>query len=452
MNNRQQKLALVGLGLSLFVAALDATIVSAAMPGIASSLGMTSRYTWPITAYLTTCAITTLLCGALAARFGIRRVVLCGIATFTIASACCALSGSIPQLTICRALQGAAGGVLESGAFIVMALLFEPRKRARHMGVFSSMYGIASIAGPLAGGILLESIGWQAIFMVNTPAGIAAFALTMRGLSRSSTQSAHTLDTPGILCAAAVITSLTLMFATSEDTAFASHAPAVTLTFTIVALVSGILLVRVERHRENAVVPMALFAHPQVKSAFAIGFCAQFSLLIGVVFIPRFCHEALGATSGDAALATIPITLALTLCSAASGRTIGKTGKMRIVSRMGFGAMGVGSLLMCFFGLHGMFSLAAASIVLGLGIGANMPVSNIAAQTGAEPRNVGKATSLAMTFRGLGATMGSAACGAAISASDTIAAAGFVAFALCIAIAIVGFAATWALPVLIERK
>ena len=182
-----------------------------------------------------------------------------------------------------------------------------------------------------------------------------------------------------------------------------------------------------------------------------MGFCSQFALLVGVMFVPRFVQEGLGLTSTASALATIPMTLALVVGSTLAGRVFGANGRMRAISRVGFLVLGIGAMLLCLVGpATGMVQLACSSAVLGFGIGANMPMTNIAAQTAVEPRDVGKATSLALFFRGLGGTVGSAACGAAAGAA--FAEAALPVFALCVGAAVAGLALSGTLPRFVERR
>lgn len=440
---------LAGLALSLFMAALDATVVSTAMPRIAGNLNSFDHYTWPFTTYLLTCTLATLLCGACAARFGHKRVFACGISVFAVASACCALSDSLDVLAAWRAVQGAGGGLVEAGVFIAMAELFEPRVRGKYMGILSSMYGLASIAGPLAGGLIADLADWHWIFLINLPLSAVALALTVRFLPGKQAHATRSFDVSGAVCATAAVVPLTLAFSLTGSAFSWWSAP----FFGLLALAAamGIALVVVERGREHAIVPVSFFRRAQMNGAIALGFCAQFALLVGVMFVPRFVQEGLGLPSTASALATIPMTLALVVGSTLSGRVFGANGRMRAISRIGFMVLGAGALLLCLVDRStGMVQLACSSAVLGFGIGANMPMTNIAAQTAVEARDMGKATSLSLFFRGLGGTVGSAACGAVAGASFADSA--LPAFALCVVAAAVGVAMSWTLPRHIERR
>ncbi len=314
-----------GLALSLFMAALDATIVSTAMPKIAAGLGSFDHYTWPFTSYLLTCTLATLLCGACATRFGHKRVFACGISVFAVASAGCALSNSLDALTAWRAVQGVGGGLVEAGVFTAMAELFEPRVRGKYMGILSSMYGLASITGPLAGGLIADTVGWHWIFLANLPLSIVALVLAVRFLPGKQAHAERSFDLPGAVCSATAIVPLTLAFSLTGSAFSWFSGPFFGLLATAVVMIA--VLVLVERRRDHAIVPVRLFRRAQVNGAVAMGFCSQFALLIGVMFVPRFVQEGLGLSSSASALATIPMTLALVVGSTLAGRVFGRNGE-----------------------------------------------------------------------------------------------------------------------------
>lgn len=440
---------IIGLMLSLFIAALDATIVSTAMPKIASALSGFDRYTWPFTSYLLTCTIATLLCGGIAARVGHKRMFVAGILTFALASLGCALSNSIETLTAMRAVQGIGGGFVESGVFITVAELFEPRERGKYMGGISSMYGLASVAGPLVGGFIADTVGWHWIFLINLPISVAALILVTKFLPGKSMHAESKFDARGAVLASATVVPLVLAFSLTGDLFAWWSTPF--FGFLAVAVAFGGALVAVECLQAKPIVPVRLFGRKQVSAAFVLSFGAQFLLLAAIMFIPRFVQEALGMSSTESAYATIPMTLALIVGSNSSGRLFGRTGRMRALAVAAFVVMGAGSLALAVVGTDtSLVQIAVSSAVLGFGIGMSMPLGNIAAQTGAEPHNIGKATSMALFFRGLGGTIGTAACGAAVGASSIGAAPA--AFGICIAMTAVCLCAMVWLPKMIERR
>lgn len=440
---------LVGLSLSLFIAALDATIVSTAMPKIATGFMNFEHYTWPFTSYLLTCTLATLLCGGLSATFGHKRVFSCGIGMFLVASICCALSPSLEFFTLFRGIQGIGGGLIEAGVFIAVAELFEPRVRGKYMGLITSMYGLSSVLGPLAGGVIADTIGWHWIFLMNIPICAIALVLVIRFLPGKHAHTTQALDLRGTVCAIGAVVPLTLAFSLT-GTAFSWWSLPFFALLAGAACMIALLLV-VERKRKHAIIPLSAFRSKQVNGAFVLGFCSQFILLGAVLFLPRFIQEGLGLSSTESALATIPLTLALVVGSAFSGTVFGKTGRIRTISCSGCLVLGAGAFLLCLISsTTSLLQIAISSAILGIGIGTSMPLSNIAAQTGVEGRDVGKVTSLALFSRGLGGTVGSAACGAV--AGSVFTASALPVFGLCIAAAVICFIASFTLPRLIEHR
>ena len=163
---------IVGLMLSLFIAALDTNDGEHRHAQDRRCAFRLRPLYVAIHLLLLTCTIATLLCGGIAARVGHKKMFMLGILVFAGASLGCALSNSIEALTAMRAVQGVGGGFVESGVFITVAELFEPRERGKYMGAISSMYGLASVAGPLVGGLIADTVGWQWIFLVNLPISI----------------------------------------------------------------------------------------------------------------------------------------------------------------------------------------------------------------------------------------------------------------------------------------
>lgn len=141
-----------GLMLALFIAALDSTVVATALPTISAALGGAAHYAWPMTAYLASSTVSTLLCGGLAFHFGLKRTYAFGLALFAAASALCAVAPTIEALAAFRLLQGIGGGLLEAGVFIAAAMMLPPRDRGPYLGAASAMYGVASVIGPVIGG------------------------------------------------------------------------------------------------------------------------------------------------------------------------------------------------------------------------------------------------------------------------------------------------------------
>lgn len=438
------KSTVAGLMLALFVAALDSTVVATAMPTVAAALGGEDHYAWPMTAYLVASTVSTLLCGGLAFSFGLRRVYVAGLALFAASSALCAAAPTIEVLAAFRLLQGIGGGVLEAGVFIAAAMMLAPRDRGPYLGAASAMYGIASVVGPVIGGAVAQGLSWHIIFIVNLPIAVVALVLSGRCLpGRAPGASRGGFDVSGGVVASLCVLSLVLAFSLAGS-AFSIGSPQFAVLVALF-LVFAAALARVERGKAAPTVPTVLFRRGQVVAGFASGFCVQFALMAGVTYLPRLLQEGLGMPAASSGAVLIPMTLALMVGSNSSGAVFRATGRLRaIAAASSLVLLAAAATFAAMSPVLAVASSAAIAAALGLGVGVGMPVSNLAAQTGAEPADAGRATSMAMFFRGFGGTVSTAACGM-LAPTVTAAGTSSVFGAVCVA-ALAGLVASRFIP------
>lgn len=429
-----------GLMLALFIAALDSTVVATALPTISAALGGAAHYAWPMTAYLASSTVSTLLCGGLAFHFGLKRTYAFGLALFAAASALCAVAPTIEALAAFRLLQGIGGGLLEAGVFIAAAVMLPPRDRGPYLGAASAMYGVASVIGPVIGGAVAQGLSWHVIFVVNIPIAIVAFALSSSSLpGRGERSRAAQFDAAGSVLASLSVLSLVAVFSLAGD-AFPLASPqaaALMALFVILAFA----LYKAEAAASAPVIPMGLFGRPQVVAGFISGFCVQFALMAGVTYLPRLLQESMGVAAASSGAALIPMTLALMLGSNVSGALFRKSGRLRAIALTSSSLVlaAATALIVRAQGLTAP-SVTLLATALGLGVGVGMPVSNLSAQTGADARDAGKATSTAMFFRGFGGTVSTAVCGMLAPAASPVGTAWT--FCAVLASAVVGIAAS----------
>ena len=409
------RLTVAGLMFALFVAALDSTVVATAMPTIAGALGGEAHYAWPMTAYLVASTVSTLLCGGFAFSFGLRSVYVVGLALFAASSVLCAAAPTIEVLAAFRLLQGIGGGVLEAGVFIAAAMMLAPRDRGPYLGAASAMYGIASVVGPVVGGAVAQGLSWHLIFAVNLPISIVALVLSGRYLPGKVVGDGVSGFRPRFDAAGSAIASLCVLSLVAAFSFAGSAFPMASPQFVALIalfLVLAVALSRVERGEVAPVVPMGLFRRRQVVAGFASGFCVQFALMAGVTYLPRLLQEGLGMAAASSGAVLVPMTLALMVGSNASGAAFRATGRLRAIAAVSSAVvLGAALLFSAVSPALAVVSPAAIAAALGLGVGIGMPVSNLAAQTGAGPADAGRATSMAMFFRGFGGTVSTAACG-----------------------------------------
>lgn len=386
-------LMMAGLMLALFIAALDSTVVATALPTISAALGGAAHYAWPMTAYLASSAVSTLLCGGLAFHFGLKRTYAFGLALFAAASALCAVAPTIEALAAFRLLQGIGGGLLEAGVFIAAAMMLPPRDRGPYLGVASAMYGVASVIGPVIGGAVAQGLSWHVIFAVNIPIAIVAFALSSSSLpGRGERSRATQFDAAGSVLASLSVLSLVAVFSLAGG-AFPLASPQAAALIVLFVILTFVLY-RIEAAASAPVIPMGLFGRPQVVAGFISGFCVQFALMAGVTYLPRLLQESMG------------------VAAVSSGALFRKSGRLRAIA-LTSSSLVLAAATAFIVRAQGLTapSVTLLATALGLGVGMGMPVSNLSAQTGADARDAGKATSTAMFFRGFGGTVSTAVCG-----------------------------------------
>lgn len=409
-----------GLMLALFIAALDSTVVATALPTISAALGGAAHYAWPLTAYLASSTVSTLLCGGLAFHFGLKRTHAFGLTLFAIASSLCAAAPTIEALAAFRLLQGIGGGLLEAGVFIAAAMMLPPRDRGPYLGAASAMYGVASVVGPVIGGAVAQGLSWHVIFVVNIPIAIVAFALSSRSLpGRGDGHRSAQFDVAGSALASLSVLSLVAVFSLAGG-AF-PLAPPRAAALIVLFVILAFALYRVEGAASAPVIPMGLFGRPRVVAGFISGFCVQFALMAGVTYLPRLLQESMGIAAASSGAALIPMTLALMLGSNVSGALFRKSGRLRAIAlTSSFTIFAAAAAFVVRAQSLTAPSVTLLATALGLGVGVGMPVSNLSAQTGADARDAGRATSTAMFFRGFGGTVSTAVCGMLAPAASPV--------------------------------
>lgn len=270
------------------------------------------------------------------------------------------------------------------------------------------MYGVASVVGPVIGGAVAQGLSWHVIFVVNIPIAIVAFALSSRSLPAGH-RSAQ-FDAAGSALASLSVLSLVAVFSLAGG-AFPLASPQAATPIVLFVILT-FALYRVEGAASAPVIPMGLFGRPRVVAGFISGFCVQFALMAGVTYLPRLLQESMGIAAAPSGAALIPMTLALMLGSNVSGALFRKSGRLRAIAlTSSFVIFAVAAAFIVRAQSLTAPSVTLLATALGLGVGVGMPVSNLSAQTGADARDAGRATSTAMFFRGFGGTVSTAVCG-----------------------------------------
>ena len=405
-----------GVALAMLMAAMDQTIVATALPTMASRFGGLEMLPWVVTAYLLTSTTTTPIYGKLSDLYGRKRVLQTAILLFLAGSLLCAMAQSMTQLILFRGLQGLGGGGLMSLAFTIIGDVVAPRERGRYQGMIGGVFALASVAGPLLGGIFTETIGWQWIFLINLPLGLAAFAMTRSSLSRLPAGRAKPrIDVIGAALLTGAVTGL-LVFATRGDAMGWTSPAALALLAAGLAMLAAFLWH--ERRTAEPILPLHLFSLPVVAVALPVVAVSAMVLFAGIVYLPMHLQLVQGSSATLSGLLLLPLVLGMTVGSVGGGRLIARTGRYKAFPLAGLALSGV------MYALLGLLPSLAADglwstlilVPLGMGLGLVMPVMTVAVQNAVAQRDLGAATASVGFFRSLGGSVGVAVFGAVFNA------------------------------------
>ena len=403
---------IVGVLLAMFLAALDQTIVSPALPTIGSSLGNAEYLSWIVTAYLLTATAVTPLYGKLADIRGRRPVIFAALGIFVAGSIISALAGSMLVLIIGRAIQGIGGGGLGALAMTVIGDVVAPRERGRYQGYISGMWGIASLAGPVVGGFLSQKLHWSMIFWINLPLAAIAIAFFNEPLKKlPPVRGHHKLDLLGASLVILATTCLMLVL-TWGGSRYAWTSPQI-LGLMAVSLVFWVLFGFRIRHCDEPILPIEVLKNPIVATATASNF---FSMAVNLglgVYIPLYLQGVRHLDPSTAGLSLVPLMVSMVCGAAFSGWMTTRLKHYKRVALFGvtMAAMALFSLA-AWAGTLPYLALEAVFMIAGAGIGTSFPLVIISVQNAVDPAHLGVATGAATFLRALGGAIGVSVLGA----------------------------------------
>ena len=412
MNHRQIVLVLIGLMSGMFLAALDQSVVSAAMRTIADDLGGLSLQAWATTAYLITSTVSTPIYGKLGDIFGRRPVFMVAIAIFILGSFTTGFANTMVELAGYRALQGIGAGGLFSLALTIVADIVPPRERARYQGMFLAVFGSSSLLGPVIGGTLagidefLFVEGWRWIFLMNLPIGAVSMFMVITFLHVPHTPRKQKIDWWG--AAAIILATVPLLLVAEQGREWGWDSPLAIAMY--VAGVTGIIsFILIERKMgESALIPLHIFKNKTFARTQVLGFIIGMGMFGGMIIIPLIIQVVYGVSPTLTGLMMLPMVLGMMTATITAGRVTAKTGKYRFFFNTGTATLFFGYLYMVLMlkADTPLWVVAIGMIMVGLGLGQLMQTTMVASQNAVEARNIGVATSTATFFRQMGGTLG----------------------------------------------
>lgn len=413
LSSRHRLLVLAICCTSLLIVSLDNTVLNVALPSMQRDLNASlAGLQWTIDAYTLVLAALLMLAGSTADRIGRRRVFMAGLVVFTVGSVLCSLAPNLESLVGFRMVQAVGGSMLNPVAMSIITNTFtDPRERARAIGVWGAVVGISMAAGPIIGGVLVDSVGWRSIFWINLPVGLAALLLTWRYVPESRAPKARRPDPVGQLLVIALLGSLT--YAIIE----APTAPvAETLALGGVSLAALLGLLRYEPRRDEPLIDLRFFRSAPFSGATVIAVSA-FAALGGFLFLSTlYLQNVRGLDALHAGLWMLPMALLCFVCAPVAGRLVGSRGPRLPLLVAGVAMTASGVLFAAFEAETGNVTLVIGYVLFGLGFGfVNAPITNTAV-SGMPRAQAGVAAAVASTSRQIGQTLGVAVIGAVLAA------------------------------------
>lgn len=408
-------LAFGGLLVAMFIAALDQTIMSTALPTIAGQLGGLSDLPWVVTVYVLGAAASTPLWGKASDLYGRRGLLRAAVVTFIGFSALSGTAQSIAELIAFRAVQGIGAGGVMTLAMAAVGDLVPPRERGRYQGYIQLAFLLASLAGPLMGGLFVDHLSWRWAFYVNVPFGLLALVVLSAYLPASRRRDGARIDYSGAALLAGTVVA-TLLIANWGGNQYAWGSGQILGLAGAAAVLLGAFVWR-EHTAAEPVLPLRLFRDRVFVTVSAALFAATLSLFAAIVFLPLFLQLVTGASATSSGLLLLPLLVASALSTAVAGQIMARTGRYKVFPVLGLAAMGLGLLLFSTLGASvSRMGAAAFMLVFGIGFGMVSQILVVAIQNAVEPPEIGTATAAANLFRALGGAVGVAVFGAIFTA------------------------------------
>jgi EmrB/QacA subfamily drug resistance transporter len=402
--------------IALFMVGLDITAVNVALPSIGKEMDASlSWLQWTVSAYTVVMASLLLFSGSMADRLGRKRTLVIGLSVFSIASLLCSLASTVALLVVFRVLQGIGASMLNPVAMSIITNTFtDPRERAQAVGVWGAVFGASMAVGPIIGGALVSSVGWEWIFLMNVPLGLAAIMLTVRFVPESKAPKPRRFDPAGQLLVIVLLASVTYGIIEAPNRGWTS--PTIVIAFAAAAI-SLLGLLHHEPRREEPLIDLRFFRSIPFSSSIALS-VAAFASFGGFLFLNTlYLQDVRGLSPVQAGITIVPIALMTVILSPISGRMVGRSGPRKPLVIAGT-ALFLACCMLVDVGPGTPFAwLIAAYVVFGIGFGfVNAPITN-AAVSGMPREQAGVAAAIATTSRQFGQAIGVAIVGAIVAST-----------------------------------
>ncbi len=433
LSTRSKLIIMLSVMASMFLVALDQTIIATALGKIVEEFNAFDSLSWIVTAYLLTTTITVPIAGKMSDLFGRKKILLIGVAVFGIGSFLSGSSSTIEQLVLYRALQGIGGGIITANAFTIVGDLFAARERGRWQGMIGAVFGLSSLVGPLLGGwltdghtILGATTDWRWTFWINVPVGIVAFIVITIFCPPLKHDKKPVVDYLGAVLLSIALATLVLAVDNTE-TIFADVMSATGLSlaglraimYAIVATAT-IGFIAVERRAKEPILPPAFFRNRNYVLIMGIATLFGSAFMGAILYLTQFNQQVFGASPTESGLMLLPMVGGLMLTSITSGQIISRTGKYKIFMQIGIVlATAMIAMLTTLTPETPYVYEAVIMFLVGAGLGVVMPVMTLAVQNEFKQHELGAATSSSQLFRSLGSTIGIAIFGAMLTTGLT---------------------------------
>lgn len=410
----QSRRIFIGLLLGMLVASISQTIVGPAMPRIVAELGGMDHYSWVATAAMLVSAISVPIVGKLSDLYGRRPFYLGGLAIFIAGSILAASAQNFWWLVGARAIQGLGMGIIMPLSQTIVGDIIPPRQRGKYQGWMGVVFGVTSVAGPLAGGVITDSLGWRWLFFVAVPVGLVALFVIARFLDLPHEPRKAVIDTWGIVTMSLGVTAV-LLAVSWGGTSYPWSSPVIIGLF-----VAGTLLltafVFVELRVAEPVVPLRLFRTSIFTFANLGAFGMSMVMFGSIIYVPIYAQGVLAVNASTSGLITLPLMLGLVLVGLLAGITITRTGRYKELMLVGAVLLGVGVLLLArLSATSSAWEVVGGVGLIGVGLGALSQQYTLVVQNAVARKDLGVATAALQFFRNVGATVGTAIFGTVLS-------------------------------------